>query len=160
GHVEALDGGHEAGEAALLCHVAGQPWQPAQQPLSPNALLSQFIGSALDGFARRSAAKGLRGAGKQTSPGQTLVAALSSDVSSIEAASDFIDQFRKWSRPADQYRGGNARICFRLQPPPKPRAAAGQIAAPGSKSWSLDYLLQAEDDPSLLVPARAVWSER
>src|SRR5262249_48629947 len=90
----------------------------------------------------------------------SLVAALSSDVSSIEVASDFIDQFRQWTPPADHYRGGNARICFRLQPPPKSHAAAGQIVAPGSQSWSLDYLLQAEDDPSLLVPARTVWKER
>src|SRR5262245_9195323 len=134
--------------------------EPAQLQLSPNALLREFIGSALDGFVRRSTGKSLKRARKQASPGQSLVAALSSDISSIEAASDFIDQFRKWSQPADQYRGGNARICFRLQPPPKSSAAAGQIVAPGSQSWSLDYLLQAEDDPSLLVPARTVWKER
>jgi len=132
----------------------------AQPRLSPGVLLNEFIQSAVDEFARRSAGNGSKSRRRPARPGQSLVWALSSDVSSIEVANDFIDQFRKWSEPADQYRGGNARICFRLQPPAKSRDAIQELAAGGRESWSLEYLLQAEDDPSLLVPARTVWNER
>jgi hypothetical protein len=41
-----------------------------------------------------------------------------------------------------------ARLCLRLQLP----------ADAGSATWQLDYLLQAADDPSLLVPAGDVWA--
>jgi SNF2 domain-containing protein/SNF2 helicase protein/helicase-like protein len=47
------------------------------------------------------------------------------------------------------------RLCFRLVPP-------GQDGAPlkPDKPWRLEYLLQATDDPSLLVPVEAVWRHR
>ncbi|MFC1714380.1 DEAD/DEAH box helicase [Candidatus Poribacteria bacterium] len=41
------------------------------------------------------------------------------------------------------------RTCFRLEPPED-----------GSDDWDLRYFLQAVDDPSLLIPADAVWRER
>jgi superfamily II DNA or RNA helicase len=45
------------------------------------------------------------------------------------------------------------RLCFRLVPP----AASGPAA---DKPWLLEYLLQATDDPSLLVPVQDVWRHR
>jgi SNF2 family DNA or RNA helicase len=47
------------------------------------------------------------------------------------------------------------RICFRLVPP-------GEGPAPESadRPWRLEYLLQATDDPSLLVPVQEVWRHR
>jgi SNF2 family DNA or RNA helicase len=47
------------------------------------------------------------------------------------------------------------RVCFRLAPPgegPPPNSA--------DRPWRLDYLLQATDDPSLLVPVQEVWRHR
>jgi SNF2 family DNA or RNA helicase len=47
------------------------------------------------------------------------------------------------------------RVCFRLAPPgdgPPPDSA--------DRPWRLDYLLQATDDPSLLVPVQEVWRHR
>jgi SNF2 family DNA or RNA helicase len=43
------------------------------------------------------------------------------------------------------------RVAFRLEAP----AQQGQDVA--QKNWQLHYLLQARDDPSLLVPAQQVW---
>ncbi len=43
--------------------------------------------------------------------------------------------------------GGNFRICFRLREPTS-----------DSDDWDVDYLLQANDDPSLLVETTEVWS--
>ena len=44
------------------------------------------------------------------------------------------------------------RLCFRLVPP--------DDASSGERPWRLEYLLQATDDPSLLVPVEEVWRHR
>ncbi|HEX8271854.1 MAG TPA: DEAD/DEAH box helicase [Longimicrobiaceae bacterium] len=73
-----------------------------------------------------------------------------------------------WSRPAAPATQGGLRTCFRLSPPGErpddaggPDPASGNGAGPGDApapdSWRLDFLLQATDDPSLLVPAEEVW---
>ncbi|MDQ3699637.1 MAG: DEAD/DEAH box helicase, partial [Chloroflexota bacterium] len=58
------------------------------------------------------------------------------------------------------------RVCFRLEPPEteppetaSPAPARTETKAPET-SWTLRYLLQASDDPSLLVPASEVWRQR
>ena len=144
------------------------------------ALLEEFVKSAVDGFARRSAfGRSTRGpmrprsgqsqeeaehAGSVRSqeaiPGRSLLAALAAEDATLETTSEFVEQFREWSRPPDSYRGGNARICFRLKIPPNQGPGSRQVGEAAVRSWSLEYLLQAEDDPSLLVPARTVWQER
>ncbi|MGI9861237.1 DEAD/DEAH box helicase [Moorella naiadis] len=52
------------------------------------------------------------------------------------------------------------RTCFRLVPPAgdvnQDRTGAQEEAEP---AWQLQFLLQASDDPSLLVPAGRVWQE-
>jgi SNF2 family DNA or RNA helicase len=48
------------------------------------------------------------------------------------------------------------RLCFRLEPP-ELDPDTGQILTP---DWKVSYLLQASDDPSLLVPAEQVWQAR
>ena len=48
------------------------------------------------------------------------------------------------------------RLSFRLEPPATD-AIMGHTLKPG---WSLNYLLQANDDPSLLVPVEQVWAAR
>ncbi len=45
--------------------------------------------------------------------------------------------------------GGGLRVCLRLEPP-----------ADAAKPWRLGYLLQALSDPSLLIEARELWSDR
>lgn len=53
-----------------------------------------------------------------------------------------------WSAPFAGGAGGHApRLCLQLATP----------EGDGPDGWPLDYLLQAADDPSLLVPAEAVW---
>jgi SNF2 family DNA or RNA helicase len=127
---------------------------------SPGALLDEFVKAAVDQGARRAIYRRSKGRGRRGDAGESLVNALTSDNSALEVTSDFIDQFRKWSQPSDTYRGGNARICFRLKPPAKSAEPSPDIAVPTKQKWLLEYLLQAEDDPSLLVPARTVWRER
>jgi SNF2 family DNA or RNA helicase len=62
-----------------------------------------------------------------------------------------------WQEWTGQLRGraeAPFRLCFRLEPPAV-EEGTGRVEAP---DWTLRYLLQANDDPSLLVPAEQVWS--
>jgi SNF2 family DNA or RNA helicase len=57
--------------------------------------------------------------------------------------------------------GDTFRLCFRLDPPLIAGPVDGIVAPlPMARDWTLNYFLQASDDPSLLVPAQAVWRER
>lgn len=65
-----------------------------------------------------------------------------------------------WQRAAAPVAAHGLRTCFRLSPPPEPALddASGAAAGAGAdQPWRLDFLLQAADDPSLLVPADEVW---
>jgi non-specific serine/threonine protein kinase len=70
-----------------------------------------------------------------------------------------------WSRPLAPSTAGGLRTCFQLTPPVDlavdADAAAEQLER-GARvdAWRLDFLLQAADDPSLLVPAADVWKAR
>jgi len=60
------------------------------------------------------------------------------------------ETLKKWLKPVTTARKAeNYRICFRLDTP-----SDGEIS---NKCWQINYLLQAVDDPSLLIPAEKVW---
>lgn len=61
----------------------------------------------------------------------------------------------EWRAPADAT-AGSWRLCFRLREP-EPTTAEGPDADGVEPWWHIDLLLQATDDPSLLVGAAAVW---
>jgi SNF2 family DNA or RNA helicase len=70
-----------------------------------------------------------------------------------------------WSRPLAPAAARGLRTCFQLSPPVDPaldlEAAAERVEEGGDPAaWRLDFLLQAADDPSLLVPAAQVWRAR
>ena len=68
----------------------------------------------------------------------------------------FHQSWQTWVQRAAPDSEASFRICFRLEPPDLGPGAT----SPTSTSWTLRYFLQAHDDPSLLVPAHAVWMER
>jgi SNF2 family DNA or RNA helicase len=70
-----------------------------------------------------------------------------------------------WSRPLAPAAASGIRTCFQLTPPVDPAAgeeAAAEQMERGAQvdAWRLEFLLQAVDDPSLLVPAGEVWRAR
>ena len=72
---------------------------------------------------------------------------------------ELLDMFDAWQGWMAQLRGAadtGFRLCFRLEPP-EVDPATEQVTSP---DWQLRYMLQASDDPSLLVPAGQVWSAR
>ncbi|WP_426514613.1 DEAD/DEAH box helicase [Dactylosporangium sp. McL0621] len=53
--------------------------------------------------------------------------------------------------------GGSVRACFRLVEPPEPEV--GEEPAP-DPHWTLEFALQAADEPTLVVDAERVWRSR
>jgi hypothetical protein len=72
---------------------------------------------------------------------------------------ELVRLYDDWQAWIGQLRGeaeAAFRLCFRLEPPVVD-AETGQVQTP---DWTVRYLLQASDDPSLLVPAEQVWKAK
>ncbi|MEJ2732637.1 MAG: DEAD/DEAH box helicase [Anaerolineae bacterium] len=72
---------------------------------------------------------------------------------------NLVRMFDAWQAWMGQLRGPEDvafRLCLRLEPP-EVDPESGQVLSP---DWLLRYMLQANDDPSLLVPAEQVWEAR
>jgi SNF2 family DNA or RNA helicase len=65
---------------------------------------------------------------------------------------DLARQVAAWQRPVLGTAVAPFRLCFRLEEPP---AENGEPAP--ARPWHVRYLLQARDDPSLLLPAADSW---
>ena len=148
-----------------VCRAVSREEKEAKRELaSPRALIGDFLSSTIDAFARQHADFERRGEARTIA--EAWLDSLSSR-SPIIAGSDaslaaFYEQYRAWAEPVPGATGDTFRICFRLEPPvpgdgPAARGRSRQLAA---GPWTLHYLLQATDDPSLLIPADAVWQGR
>ncbi len=143
---------------------------PRHETTSPRKLLDNFLIIVVDHFVRWNADPGRYSsrAASSLNPPQTVadawMDALGADSPIVnESAANlgpFYEQYRTWAELIPGGVSGDTfRICFRLDPPPT--VVAGIFAPrPASRDWKLRYLLQATDDPSLLVPAESVWRER
>jgi SNF2 family DNA or RNA helicase len=79
------------------------------------------------------------------------------------------EQVREWQRPVTVHAATPFRLCFRLEEPEEQDGETlGDVATSRASSrvsssqgkWQVRYLLQAADDPSLLVPATQVWNAK
>lgn len=74
-----------------------------------------------------------------------------------ESVTQFYRAWQRWSRPEDSETGGTAfRLCLRLEPPHEQHHSSE--GGPGP--WILRYMLQAQQDPSLVVTAEQIWEEQ
>ena len=145
---------------------------------APPAAADDLAGRALDALVDACVRHGARGHGapvarRREKPGpaeQWLDALLGMDPAAREGGTGW-DRLHAalgaWSRPLAAAAARGLRTCFQLTPPADPGAdadAAAEQAARGADAdadaWRLDFLLQAADDPSLLVPAAEVWRAR
>ncbi|PJA58275.1 MAG: ATP-dependent helicase [Rhodocyclales bacterium CG_4_9_14_3_um_filter_68_10] len=80
-------------------------------------------------------------------------------------------QIEEWQRPIGLTAGAPVKLCFRLEEPAEADAAPRRAAPrpgrrPGSRSraapqsWRVRFLLQAANDPSLLIDASEAWRGR
>jgi SNF2 family DNA or RNA helicase len=130
-------------------------------------VLSEFISTIVDHLARDGR--------EQASDKRTFDAlhdqwlhALRSRHSELRGKESELEQLaaqaRNWRRPIEVTTSAPFRLCFRLEEPeeskeeiaPSPR----RPAAPPLNGWYVRYLLQAADDPSLLLPVADVWNAK
>jgi superfamily II DNA or RNA helicase len=135
------------------------------QALTPHALLDDFIKRLVDQAVRDWGRVRLdrRRKPPQDIAGAWWEALWDVDDGKIEVElvqrrelAGLFDAWQGWIRQLRSAAEAAFRLCFRLEPPevdPESR----QVTSP---DWGLRYMLQANDDPSLLVPAEKVWSAR
>ncbi|MEA1871183.1 MAG: DEAD/DEAH box helicase, partial [Candidatus Bipolaricaulota bacterium] len=70
------------------------------------------------------------------------------------------DQVRTWHRPIEISAASPLRLCFRLEEPNTTEETSKKQAGPSEDRWYVRYLLQAYDDPSLLIPLEDAWKSR
>ncbi|NTU82579.1 MAG: DEAD/DEAH box helicase [Chloroflexales bacterium] len=132
---------------------------PAAAP-APRALVDAFLAAASDALARTLAAADQATAEKiarwrqpgATPGGAWLAALLGPDPALVlqgRPADGLYVAWQAWAGQEHVAGDESFRITFRLEAPADERAP-----------WALSYLLQATDDPSLLVPATQIWRER
>jgi SNF2-related domain/SNF2 Helicase protein/Helicase conserved C-terminal domain len=123
---------------------------------SPAAMVAEFGDAVADAFVRdtathRTPARHRRVArwphawlAGLTDPVDPVVGGLDGDAT-LRA-----EQLTRWSAVVRIHQDAHARLCLRLLMPP--------LEVPADeRSWHVDYLLQAADDPSLIVDADLVW---
>lgn len=118
--------------------------------ISPYRLLEQFMRSVVDTTIRTSA-PALK-LPRKLSPGTAWLAALVGEDSRLKLptadAELLFKNWQAWSKQNEATGNEAFRIAFRLNEP--------EVES-DSEQWRLDYLLQAVDEPSLIVSARDVW---
>ena len=134
--------------------------QPAP---APKTLLESFLNSLGDSLARRWGAEVIQ---KNTAwdkqPAFRWLAALFRDDPLIRGSAAQLQSlyagFRAWIRNLHLAGDDNFRIAFQLEPPAQQvlNGSSSQTLQPEA-DWTLRFLLQARDDPSLLVPAETLW---
>jgi SNF2 family DNA or RNA helicase len=149
---------------------------------SPTAVLNAFLKEVVDGLVRSAITPTSRismaGARRKQAPkfeslhDEWLHALRSAEGRVTGTATELAqlaEQVREWQRPLAHSAATPFRLCFRLEEPEETgeessrkgkdkRAAV--IATAQSDAWYVRYLLQAADDPSLMVPAADVWKAK
>ncbi len=134
------------------------PHQPAA------TVVADFVAGVVDTLVRSAAPAngatlpevGKRGKGVRFDSlhDQWLHALRETDGTLRGSGADFIGLSRQvvnWQRPVLTAVAAPFRLCFRLEEP-QPEGKNGD-----SQPWTVRYLLQAQDDPSLLIPAEKAW---
>ncbi len=149
-------GALEAIQASLPPAATALAWDEADERLSARDALADYLAATLDTVARRVRPLA-RPPSRRPNPEDAWLDALSRPSARVELPSEqgqrLLRQVGIWSNLPSVGEGGEAfRLCFRLDPP--------SDGTPQARSWTLAYLLQATDDPSLVVPVAEVWRRR
>jgi SNF2 family DNA or RNA helicase len=156
------------GACRALSHAAGEP--PATTP----RLIVRALMAALTDHLVREAAGGnagppavpqtrARGATFDSLHDQWLAALRTRDGrmdGDPQALAAFATHINEWAQAVSVGSDPSVRLCFRLEEPAPDGAVGDEIVAATVGDWRVEYLLQATDDPSLLVAAQDVWRAR
>jgi SNF2 family DNA or RNA helicase len=146
---------------ALGAEAEAPPDRPAA------AVLQEFLALLIDVLARPPAAPGRGGRRAQRVPTFDSVHdqwlyALRAPAGALHGSGTELarlaEQVRTWARPVAVTATAPFRLCFRLEEPaPEP---AGEDGFSAGGTWTVRYLLQGRDDPSLLLPVADAWEPR
>ena len=125
------------------------------EPASPRALLLTFLNTTCDALARAWGQASAPGVNlNEDDPTHRWLAALFTANPTVKTApaplQSLAASHRLWMRNLHLAGDAAFRITFRLEAP-------AQQSEKQNPDWQLHYLLQARDDPSLLIPAETVW---
>jgi SNF2 family DNA or RNA helicase len=148
-----LDSPRDATRLAQLAAAMPAVCRAGSPEISPKNLLASFLNTFCDSLARTwdrpAAPKFYRG---DDAPAHRWLEALFSDDPAIRLSSNqmqgLVSSHRAWMRNLHLAGDASFRIAFRLEAP-----------ALQNQPWQLHYLIQAKDDPSLLIPADEVWKK-
>jgi SNF2 family DNA or RNA helicase len=120
------------------------------KPAAPATLLKGYLVDVTDALFRSWTTPPGRLSGvDDEDTAQRWLAALFSDDGAIAGSAAQLERFEQsyqsWLRNLQLAGNERFRVAFRLEEPPR------------NGAWTLHFLLQARDDPSLLLPAGAVW---
>ncbi|MCX6050365.1 MAG: DEAD/DEAH box helicase [Chloroflexi bacterium] len=126
---------------------------------TPRLLLDTFLNTMTDALARQWGQAGQPSfTFRQSEPVYQWLRALFSTEPTVNSTAPQLQRLqtslRAWLRNLHMAGDRHFRIAFRLEAPQQ------QSVAPTSGDWMLHFLLQARDDPSLLVVAEQVWQSR
>ena len=136
-----------AARACLPPDLKGEP-----QPAPAHYLLKDFLATVVDAAVREwhgPTWHPLRGDDVAVAWLNALFAADPTIEGPYFTLSTLAKAHKAWVRQLLVAGDTTFRVCLRLEVPDTPEEA-----------WPLEFLLQASDDPSLLVPARTVWKTR
>ena len=139
-------------EAAMPPICRAEPTEEGEH-LSPHVLLNSFLNTLCDLLAREwgraSAPNFYRG---DDEPAHRWIEALFSENPNIQLSPNQLQNLasshKAWMRNLHVAGDAAFRVAFRLEAP-----------ALQEQPWQLHYLIQAKDDPSLLIPADEVWKK-
>lgn len=141
-----------AAQMPAICRAGAATPQAAP---APDLLIESFLNTTVDALARHwGRPQAPQPADRARDPAHDWLAALFSDDPRVAGAPAQLERLvkshRTWLRVLRIAGDRNFRVAFRLE---APQAQPD----PDSRAWQLHFLLQARDDPSLLVPAGLVW---
>ncbi|MFU8803297.1 MAG: DEAD/DEAH box helicase [Bradymonadaceae bacterium] len=138
----------------VLATAQAKGWEMAAVPAA-RTILTQTFEALVDSLTRtrlaRSDGASLREKPKNVHDAwlRALTGADPTVDASPRAVEAFLTSLTEWTRPLQKSAERPVRLCFRLEPPEDDDEAAGP--------WRLAFVLQAIEDPSLLVDAAEIW---
>jgi superfamily II DNA or RNA helicase len=133
---------------------------------APEAVVGDLLGAVVDACARRFLPGGF-GETRGRRPSRRVPTVVEAWLTALTDADPVVhaeelqlavlaEQLDEWRQAGERYAEHRTfRTCLRLSEPSEP--AESPDGACEVESWRVEILLQAKDDPSLLVPAEEVW---
>ena len=144
--------GHEGDRRRALANAIPVSARALTPELPADLLLTNFVDAVIDHIVRSSPPEARSAVGPSLH--DRWLRALYSPTGAIEATDDELRdldrEIREWRRPIALSAEAPFRLCFRLEEP----------GPDDSNFWNVRYLLQARDDPSLLLAADVAWNSK